>query len=307
MAVRRILHSIQLPRQASRVLPLLLGGAAIGCTLQLGSTSMSGDGSSDPSSSGSTASDDAPDTGTATQSHQTSLADSTGTADAASSSDAGTSSGGAAMESDTGSTGGSCVGELPDDAACASDCDCSSGHCTRHVIALCGACSSDADCPGGGCTGPRIEPPQGGVCHTGELGGGCETDAACGPGLRCVDILIATSGLSLTRTCGECESDDDCPGSQVCAPTYDLPGFGGFMSCVEPGSVSDGGGCIPEIGESSACASGRCSEAEWQASFLVGVCGACLLDSECSYPQVCSGPHVDADFTVHPAVCVDKG
>jgi hypothetical protein len=172
-------------------------------------------------------------------------------------------------------------GELPNGSTCTIDWECSSNNC--YVVPFlggqCGECNEDADCPDGGCTPPNPFEAFGSFCNLGELGGGCESTDVCMPGLVCGNVLDLL-GLIQINTCGNCESDLDCPG-QLCAPLADIGEFNGFNDCIDSGSLPQDSYCLLEGNGDQACASGVCSTIDIMGLAEIGACGECNSDADC--------------------------
>ncbi|MBZ5710141.1 hypothetical protein [Nannocystis pusilla] len=184
-----------------------------------------------------------------------------------------------------------------------SGCGCLSGKCFL-VPALGGRCSEclvDADCDGGGCS--AANPIAGGsaMCNDGGPGDGCMSDAVCNdPTNDICGTVIEAPGLLTVSTCGECETDADCPAqTPVCAPTYNIGLFTGRFDCVAVGSVPDNGGCASD----EACASGRCGVASVMGLFEFGVCGECNGDNDCGPGGQCDPATVNGN-TLSGATCL---
>lgn len=217
-------------------------------------------------------------------------------------------------DADNSTTG--CSGTESDGAICQAPCDCASGACFSFgddslLWSTCGECDGDADCPGGGCNAASWLSLYPSSCHDGALGGSCESDTACDPGLSCA-LMVEIAGQVTHRTCSACLSDADCADDTLCSPTYDVASAGGFRSCVAPGSLPLGASCDPFSNGASACASGICStvdilsELAGPPGFVVGVCSECVLN-DCIYPQVCSGASLDTrTLALVAATCISK-
>jgi hypothetical protein len=144
----------------------------------------------------------------------------------------------------------------------------------------CGECNEDLDCPDGGCTSFNpfgVDPP---TCNLGEQGGGCEMDAACQPGLQCVQIFELL-GFLFFNACSPCSSDLDCPGLDICAPIFELGMWQGSAQCIPPGSLPQDSYCDLDGNGDQACASGLCSVVDIMGLSQVGACGHCNDDSNC--------------------------
>jgi hypothetical protein len=198
-------------------------------------------------------------------------------------------------------------GDVPNDSTCASDDECSSCRCFpwEGIPGVCGECIFDADCEKGGCTPPPFSQglmPQGAVCNEGELGDGCETDAACQLGLTCVEVLDM-SFVWTRSSCSECVVDDDCTDDEVCAPTYDVLGFAGYYSCVEPKTRALGEGCDLDGSAGASCESLSCAPAQVMGLTVIGVCNPCDSADDCSDGDVCTLPYTDGNMQVVVGAC----
>lgn len=192
---------------------------------------------------------------------------------------------------------------LPDGAECNQDDQCASGSCfVTGIGGLCGECSGDEDCEFG-CSlpNPLATPPEGSTCTDGNLGDGCETDAAC-PGLECVNV-IDIPGILEANTCGECSEDADCMPDQVCDISLDIANLGGVWTCVATGSVGMGEFCAQDGSGDEACTSGHCASASLKGLLEFGVCSECEVNSDCNAGQTCVEPEVGLDGSVVPGFC----
>ena len=210
----------------------------------------------------------------------------------------------------TADTGMGCaMPPLADGADCVEDCDCESGSCffVTGFGGRCGECQTDADCDMGGCTPPNplADPPVGAVCNMGAAGEGCETSDVCQEGLVCGTIIDADPIL-VVSTCGQCATDADCMGGQLCSPFIDVANFSGEKQCVDPASVPNGQGCDHLGTGNDACESGICYVVNLQNILQVGVCGECGVDADCDAGagETCMDPDIDLDTgTVIPPMC----
>lgn len=258
--------------------------------------STTGEGSTSNGASSST-SGDASSSGFGDSSSSSSSGDSSSsssTGDSSSSSTSGSSS--------DSSSSGEPVG-LPSGADCTDDSQCEEGHCYLSALGnKCGECSSDADCDFG-CTPPifTLEPPKGSSCNGGNLGDGCETDAACS-GLEC-NLTLELPGIFSHSTCGECDEDADCMPGQVCNVDYDILGIWGVWTCVPTGSVGLGEFCASDGSGDLACSSGHCTSGDFEGLFDLGICSECEVDGDCPAGQSCNEPNSDPDGTVAAAFC----
>ena len=204
-------------------------------------------------------------------------------------------------DSEGSSSSGDGSGLLPDGAQCSSDDECINDCYEVGALGgICGECDEDADCPGGGCSLPNPVTAEPSYCNLGELGGGCETSAACGPGLECAEVL-SVPGIFDSSTCSECLDDTDCPG-QTCQPSYDVPNLSGVLLCVDLDSLPDGAGCDLDTGD-AACMSGVCATADFMMLLQLGVCSECNDDTDCP-GGTCQPAEIDLGMGLVPGVCV---
>jgi Cys-rich repeat protein len=103
--------------------------------------------------------------------------------------------------------------------------------------------------------------------------------------------LIDTGGFFDANFCSECSDTTPCPEGQTCSPHYDTANYGGWMECVEPGSVPNNQGCpLDDMGngDDSVCMSGHCEAVDAFMGFVqLGVCGECSEDMDCMMGQTC--------------------
>ena len=192
---------------------------------------------------------------------------------------------------------------LPDGSKCNQDDQCASGSCfVSGLGGLCGECSGDEDCEFG-CSlpNPLATPPEGSVCNEGNLGDGCESDAAC-PGLECVNV-INVPGILEANTCSECEVDADCMPDQVCDVSLDIANLSGVWTCVATSSVSLGEFCAQDGSGDEACTSGHCATANLKGLIEFGVCSECEVTGDCMPGQTCFEPEVGLDGSVTAGFC----
>lgn len=78
------------------------------------------------------------------------------------------------------------------------------------------------------------------------------------PGLLCAESLVIPGFIDIFA-CSECQFDEDCPGSELCAPVYQLLELSAFRVCVLPGSLPLGAGCDLEGSGAASCQSGSCA------------------------------------------------
>lgn len=207
----------------------------------------------------------------------------------------------------TGATTGACESSYDLGSFCNEDCDCRSDACypLGESLGSCGQCTSDADCPQGGCNMWAALAEDGASCSRGELGGGCETDAACNEGLVCAALWDAASSLYIS-TCSTCATDSDCGGTRTeCTANYDFETFGGFRNCAAPESIANGGFCDPD-GDGRECQSEICERVNASGLGIVypGVCGRCRSDSDCENGEACvPGEVVLATGATTPSRC----
>jgi hypothetical protein len=180
--------------------------------------------------------------------------------------------------------GGQCMG--PD--------DCKSGFCYEIPMlgGVCSECLTDEDCEMGTCS---LDPASlYAVCTDGSIGVMCSSDEGCMGELVCAE-LVDTGGLFPLNFCSECNADTPCPDGQICSPVYDLGMFQGYLGCVEPQSVPNGGGCPLDgfMGDGEVCQSGFCGVADVLGVVPIGVCGECLTDMDCMDMQMCTPPVAD--------------
>ncbi len=179
-------------------------------------------------------------------------------------------------------------GGLPNGADCDNDGQCASNHCFQIPIiqtsGLCSECETESDCMLSG-AGIACAPDPVllyAVCTDGEAGSFCETENGCAPGLFCAELISGLQGI-LPNTCGDCLTDNDCPGLQLCTPTLDIQSYSGWRQCVTPGSVANNEPCPTDGGGDAVCSSGHCnvtSIPDFDA-ISVGLCGECTSDADC--------------------------
>ncbi len=193
--------------------------------------------------------------------------------------------------SDGSSTTGPNPDGLPNGSECSSPSQCMSGNCFTLSLpvdglpsGICGVCDQDQDCVdanlGTACSIDVMGMKT--VCTNGGVGSFCESQAACADGLYCDELIEGLQGL-LPMACGECRTDDDCPGNSRCTPSINVAQFSGNKYCAATGSVPNDNLC--PLGANDVCASGHCGVVD--VGFVqVGVCGACSSDSDC--PGTCT-------------------
>ncbi|HVI01792.1 MAG TPA: hypothetical protein VM869_23920 [Enhygromyxa sp.] len=186
---------------------------------------------------------------------------------------------------------------LPDGSACTGNLECASLQCDviPFLGGLCGECNEDSDCVDGGCTSQNpfaLEPSK---CNFGELGGGCQSDVACMPGLECSTVFNLLGVIEL-NTCSECLSDGNCLDGQICVPVFDFPAYGGARTCMPPNSLPSDAYCDLENDGDLACASTMCSPADVMGLAQIGACGECKTDADCG-----AGTCIPATFDLNTA------
>jgi hypothetical protein len=174
-------------------------------------------------------------------------------------------------------------GGLPNGMDCTSDAECSSGECymVPFLGGWCGECNEDVDCGDGGCNipNPNDSAPTS-KCNMGELGGNCETTAACMDGLSC-ELVFSLLDVLVINSCSECETISDCDMGFLCAPVFSPADFAGVRACITPGSLSAGSYCELGVMGSFACETGTCAAVDVQGIAQIGACGECSTDADC--------------------------
>jgi hypothetical protein len=81
--------------------------------------------------------------------------------------------------------------------------------------------------------------------------------------------------------------------------------FQGYLACMDPGSVPNGGGCPLDgfTGDGEVCQSGLCGVADVFGIVPIGVCGECLTDMDCMAMATCTPPVADM-MGLQGAVCM---
>jgi len=217
------------------------------------------------------------------------------------------------LPNETGGAEGETGALLVDGVECTADTECASGICyvTGGLLRnRCGDCKSDADCEGGGCHihNGLLVPPVGARCEDGSEGAACQTDEACGEGLKCVDVLDFAGFIF--RHCATCATDTDCLEGQICSVTYDIPNVGGGRSCVDPRTVPNGQGCDLAGSGAQACEN-FCAPGSILGAIPVGICSECILDPTtmesmgCAEGETCTLATVDllTGGTLVPSTC----
>lgn len=191
----------------------------------------------------------------------------------------------------------------PNGSQCSDAVECESGYCYQIPMlgGVCSECLVDTDCEMGTCS---LDPVGYAVCTDGSLGVMCSSDEGCMGELVCAE-LINTGGLFNADFCSECRDDVPCAGDQICSPVYDLENFAGYLGCLDPGSVPNGGGCPLDglSGDGTVCQSGLCGVATLGGIIPVGVCGECLTDMDCVAPATCQPPSADM-MGLQAATCI---
>jgi hypothetical protein len=193
--------------------------------------------------------------------------------------------------------------EQPNGSPCADETECKSGFCYQIPMlgGVCSECLTDTDCAMGTCS---LDPVGYAVCTDGSIGVMCSSDEGCMEGLVCAELLD-TGGLFPLNFCSECNAATPCPDPQICAPVYDLAMFQGYLACMDPGSVPNGGGCPLDgfTGDGEVCQSGLCGVADVFGIVPIGVCGECLTDMDCMAMATCTPPVADM-MGLQGAVCM---
>ena len=166
---------------------------------------------------------------------------------------------------------------------CMSDSDCAEDLFCNGIAGfggICSECASDDDCPdGGNCT---IGENGWFACGDGSLGQMCESDASCGEGLFCAELLDV-GGLINTNFCSECAEDIHCENGQLCAPELDFMDFmniSGQRACIDPGTLAQDSLCDADGSGDEQC-EGFCTVASFMGFIELGVCGQCESDADC--------------------------
>ncbi len=178
----------------------------------------------------------------------------------------------------------------PNGEQCGGNDDCESGLC--YIIPMlggvCSECLMDSDCEMGTCS---IDGAAGyAVCTDGSIGNMCDSDEGCMGALVCSE-LIDTGGLFNASFCSDCGPSAPCEGEQICNPVYNAGSLGGYLTCLDPASVENGGGCplADGVGDGAVCIFGHCGVADLFMGFIeLGVCGECGTDDDCMAPATCT-------------------
>jgi hypothetical protein len=182
----------------------------------------------------------------------------------------------------------------PNGSMCGGNEECESGFCYQVPMlgGLCGECLMDSDCEMGTCA--LDFNIMYAVCTDGSIGMMCDSDEGCAGELVCTQ-LIDTGGIFNASFCSDCGPSAPCMGDQVCNPVYSDMGLGGYLTCVDPGSVENDQGCpiVDGMGDGSVCMSGHCGIANLFMFLEVGVCGECDIDNDCPMMGTCNPPTAD--------------
>ncbi|MCA9706635.1 MAG: hypothetical protein KDK70_12350, partial [Myxococcales bacterium] len=205
------------------------------------------------------------------------------------------------------STGTEPPNPQPNGSQCTGPDDCETMFCYEVPMfgGLCSECLTDEDCGKGTCS---IDLNMGyAICTDGSLGVMCSTDEGCMGDLVCSE-LVNTGGIFPANFCSECRDDDvPCAGGDICSPVYDLENIAGYMGCVTPGSVENGGGCPLNgvVGDGTVCMSGACGVAQLFGLIPIGICGECVDDADCVAMGLTTCEPAVADMSgVTPATCI---
>lgn len=192
----------------------------------------------------------------------------------------------------------------PNGSQCTDASECDSGFCYQVPMlgGVCSECLTDTDCAMGTCSlDPQVLYA---VCTDGSIGVMCSSDEGCMGELVCSELLD-TGGLFPLNFCSECNDATPCADGQICAPVYDLGNFQGYLACLDPGTVPNGGGCPLDgmTGDGTVCQSGLCGVADLFGLVPLGVCGECLTDMDCMAPATCTAAVADMSG-LQGAVCM---
>ena len=206
---------------------------------------------------------------------------------------------------ETGDGDGDMMGDLPNGATCTNNGECMSGNCylVPFLGGYCGECDEDVDCAEGGCTPPNpFDDAPVSTCNMGEAGGGCETDEVCQDGLSC-GVVLDLLGLISVSTCGECASDAECMGGDICAPVVIVEQFSGENTCIEPGSLGQDEFC-DLMGSGDMACENVCSAIDIEGLAELGACGECNTDDDCNGGTCVAGEFVLESGQLSGSVCM---
>jgi hypothetical protein len=118
--------------------------------------------------------------------------------------------------------------------------------------------------------------------------------------------VVNTGGLIPDKFCSECDTTANCTDPQVCNPEFapdpNMPM--GQNVCVDQGSVALDAFCDYEGDGNLACATGFCSVADVMGFVMLGVCGECLVDGDCTDGKTCTEAALDVQtFMVTGSRC----
>ena len=211
---------------------------------------------------------------------------------------------GSFLDPSTSTSGGS--NPMPNGSPCMGEQDCESEFCYDIPMlgGVCSECLTDEDCGKGTCA---IDAVGYAICTDGSIGLMCSSDEGCMGELVCSE-LVDTGGVFPANFCSECRDDDvPCMDGQICSPVYDLQNLAGYLGCVDPMSVENGGGCPINgvMGDGTVCMSGACGVATLFGLIPIGVCGECVTDMDCVDIGLTTCTPPSADMAgIMPAVCV---
>jgi hypothetical protein len=194
-------------------------------------------------------------------------------------------------------------------AVCTSNAECDSCNCylVPFLGGQCGECDNvdgDKDCAeitGGGCTPPNPFENNGSTCNMGEAGGGCQSSDVCAEGLSCGNVL-SLLGVVEINTCGECASDADCDGGDICAPIVVVEEFNGQNTCIVPGTLPQHSFCNIGAAGDAACMD-ICSTVDIMGLAQVGACGECKNNDDCNGGTCTFGAFDIGNGTLTGSVC----
>ena len=153
-------------------------------------------------------------------------------------------------------------GELGD--PCTDGTECASGFCKEEV---CSECEEDSDCDGALTCEENTDLGYY-IClgGTGGLGTICTESADCASGY-CYETDVGPD------LCSECETQDDCPGEQVCRMNLGET----YATCQDTGGLGD------PCTDGGDCESGYC----YERPMVDDVCSECETNTDCPTNQVC--------------------